>query len=60
MSTLLHRILDQGKEEGRQEGTKITLRKTAKKMLEQGIAISVIHAVTDLSKEEILSLQNQE
>ena len=60
MSTLLHRILDQGKEEGKEEGRQEGRIEIAKKMLEQGADIEFIHAVTELSKEAILSLQNQE
>ena len=60
MSTVLHRILDQGKEEGRQEGRQVERIEMAKKMLQQRADIEFVQAVTDLSKEEILALQKQE
>ena len=59
MSTLLHRILKEGKEEGRQEGEQLALRKTAHNMLEQGADVVFTAKVTGLSEEEVLVIQEK-
>ena len=50
------RKLKNAREEGREEGIKETNLQNAKKMLELGIPISDISAITGLSKEQIMDL----
>ena len=49
--------LKEGLEKGKQEGTKQTKEETAKKMLQEGLDISIISRCTDLSIEEVENLK---
>ena len=60
--TALEEGLAEGREKGMTEGRTIgiaeALERTAKKMLEKGIAIKEISEITDLSEEKIKELKN--
>ena len=67
MSTLLHRILDKGKQEGikegilrgQQSGSHSKALQAAQKMLQRGYPIEEIVEITGLSPEEIASLKDE-
>ena len=48
--------IKKGIEEGRKKGRQETLKETAKKMKEEGLDIELIEKITNLTKEEILTL----
>jgi predicted transposase/invertase (TIGR01784 family) len=52
--------LKEGLEKGMQQGTKKTKEETAKKMLQEGLDISIISRCTDLSIEEVEKLKEVE
>ncbi len=47
---------DEGKEIEKEEGEKIGIAKTAKKLLKEGLDVQFIHKITGLTVEEINSL----
>ena len=61
MSSALRRGRQEGRKEGRQEGEKKGRKEKgleiAKNLLKQGVEISIIVNATNLSKEEIMSIQ---
>lgn len=57
MSSALRRGRQEGIKEGEKTGEKKAKLETAKKLLKQGVEISIIVTATDLSREEIMSMQ---
>ncbi len=57
MSSARRKGMQEGERKGRKEGRKEKGLEIAKKLLKQGVEISIITNATDLSKEEIMSIQ---
>lgn len=51
---------EEGLEEGRKEGLEEARKETAKKMLEMGLEIEIIEKATELTKEEIIAIKENE
>ena len=59
MTTLLHDILEEGIQKGRQAGIRQNTVQNAQKMLQRGYPIEEIADITGLSPEEIASLKGE-